>query len=266
MHISVSNVTLSMPCYRTRARVITFLPVFPWRVTFVRNSYFPETRQYLNYYGSQCYYEEPQALPQYYYFPQSQPQGPQVKGTGASMRNINSRNEVPVASESAAESNEGAKTSGKRKSTKYETFPHAEERYLVNLWKENHDQLESKNARKVWNKIVDNLNTRFKSNRTVDKCMCKIKYLIDKYKEKKNWNRNQSGGNLSLGCCDFVTFSNVKESAVVSPNASIPRLVQVHAPSLRHLQKDLSYIAMLPIMRNHRTMSERNEGNARNAA
>ena len=34
------------------------------------------------------YYEEPQALPQYYYFPQSQPQGPQVEGAGASMRNI----------------------------------------------------------------------------------------------------------------------------------------------------------------------------------
>ena len=61
--------------------------------------------------------------------------------------------EVPVASESTAQSNEGAKTSGKRKSTKYETFPHVEERYLVNLWKENHDQLESKNACKVWNKI-----------------------------------------------------------------------------------------------------------------
>lgn len=198
---------------------------------FVRNSYIPETQQYLNYYGSQCYYEESQALPQYYYFPQSQPQGPQVEGAGASMRNIYSRNEVPVASESTAESNEGAKTSGKRKSTKYETFPHAEERYLVNLWKENHDQLESKNARKVWSKIVDDLNTRFKSNRTVDKCMRKIKYLLDKYKEKKDSNRNQSGGNLRkspfydeidevLGCRDFVTFSNVKERAVVSPNAS----------------------------------------------
>ena len=86
---------------------------------FVQNSYIPETQQYLNYYGSQCYYEEPQALPQYYYFPQSQPQGPQVEGAGASMRNINSRNKVPVASESTAESNEGAETSGKRKSTKY---------------------------------------------------------------------------------------------------------------------------------------------------
>ena len=33
MRISVSNVTLSVPCYRTHARVITFLPVFLWRVT-----------------------------------------------------------------------------------------------------------------------------------------------------------------------------------------------------------------------------------------
>ena len=80
-------------------------------------------------------------------------QGPQVEGAGASMRNINSRNEVPVASECTAQGNEGAKTSGKRKSTKYETFPQAEERYLVNLWKENHDQLESKNALKCGIKL-----------------------------------------------------------------------------------------------------------------
>ena len=146
------------------------------------------------------------------------------------MQNINSRNQVAVA-ESSAESSEGAKTSGKRKNTKYETFPHAEESYLVNLWKENHDQLESKNARRVWAKIVDDLNVRFEGNRTVDKCMQKIKYLIDKYKEKKDWNCKQGGGNLKkspfydeigevLGCRDFVTFNNVKESAVPSPNAS----------------------------------------------
>ena len=34
MHICVSNNTLSVPCHRMRARVITFLPVFPWRVTY----------------------------------------------------------------------------------------------------------------------------------------------------------------------------------------------------------------------------------------
>ena len=37
MRISVSNVTLSVPCYRMHARVITFLPVFPWRVTYFKN-------------------------------------------------------------------------------------------------------------------------------------------------------------------------------------------------------------------------------------
>ena len=64
----------------------------------------------------------------------------------------------------------------------------------MNLWKENYEQLESKNSRKVWTKIVDELNAQFGNNRTVDKWMRKMKYIIDKYKEKKDWNRKQSGG------------------------------------------------------------------------
>ena len=189
-----------------------------------QNSFFPEHQQYynVNYYGSQFYCDEPQpqTQPQYFYLQDLQQSQPQVESAGASMQ------------KSFEESSEGATTSGKRKkNTKYETFPYTEEKYLVNLWKENHDQLESKNARKVWAKIVDDLNAKFEGNRTVDKCMRKIKYLIDKYKEKKDWNRKQSGGNLKkspfydeidevLGCRDFVTFNNVKESAVPSPNAS----------------------------------------------
>ena len=189
-----------------------------------QNYFFPEHQQYynVNYYGSQFYCDEPQpqTQPQYFYLQDLQQSQPQVESAGASMQ------------KSFEESSEGATTSGKRKkNTKYETFPYTEEKYLVNLWKENHDQLESKNARKVWAKIVDDLNAKFEGNRTVDKCMRKIKYLIDKYKEKKDWNRKQSGGNLKkspfydeidevLGCRDFVTFNNVKESAVPSPNAS----------------------------------------------
>ena len=75
----------------------------------------------------------------------------------------------------------------------------------------------------MWTKIVEELNAQFSNNRTVDKCMHKMKYIIDKYKEKKDWNRKQTGGNLRksqfydeideiLGCRDFVTFNNVKES------------------------------------------------------
>ena len=93
----------------------------------------------------------------------------------------------------------------------------------MNLWKENFKQLESKNSRKVWTKNVEELNAQFSNNCTVDKCMHKMKYIIDKYKEKKDWNRKQTGGNLRksqfydeideiLGCCNFVTSNNVKES------------------------------------------------------
>ena len=39
MRISMSNVTLSVLCYRTRARVITFIPVFLWRVTYSVSSW-----------------------------------------------------------------------------------------------------------------------------------------------------------------------------------------------------------------------------------
>ena len=116
-----------------------------------QNSFFPEHQQYynVNYYGSQFYCDEPQpqTQPQYFYLQDLQQSQPQVESAGASMQ------------KSFEESSEGATTSGKRKKpTKYETFPYTEEKYLVNLWKENHDQLESKNARKVWAKIVDDLN------------------------------------------------------------------------------------------------------------
>ena len=142
------------------------------------------------------------------------------------------------------------------------------------MWKENHDQLESKNARRVWAKIVDDLNARFEGNRAVDKCMHKIKYLINKYKEKKDWNCKQSGGNLKkspfydeidevLRCRDFVTFNNVKESAVPSPNASTASAGANASISASSSPKELSQIAMSPITKNHRTMSERNEGSAR---
>ena len=118
-------------------------------------------------------------------------------------------------------STENTKKGRKRKKAKYETFPFKEEQYLVDLWKENSEQLESKNSRKVWTKILDELNAQFGNKCTVDKCMHKMKYIIDKYREKKDWNRKQSGGHLRkspfydeiLGCHDFVTSNNVKESA-----------------------------------------------------
>jgi len=130
--------------------------------------------------------------------------------------------------------------STKRKAARYETFPKEEQEFLINLWAENHDQLESKNSRKVWSRIVDTLNEQFKADRTVDKCQRKIKYLIDKYKERKDWNRKQTGGNLwksplydeidaVLGCRDLVTLQNIKESAPSSSGSSSPSNNQVES-------------------------------------
>ena len=63
---------------------------------------------------------------------------------------------------------------------------------------------------------------------TSSQCQRKMKYLKDRYKEAKDHNRNQTGGDRKtspfyeeidsvLGCRDIVTFSHVEES---SPSAS----------------------------------------------
>ena len=101
----------------------------------------------------------------------------------------------------------------------------------MNLWKENFEQLESKISRKVWTKIVEELNAQFSNNCTVDKCMHKMKYIIDKYKEKKDWNRKQTGGNLRksqfydeideiLGCRDLSHL--IMSRKVVQVPAQVP--------------------------------------------
>ena len=205
---------------------------------------------YLNYYGSQCYQDRDQGSlsPSYYdsqiatqeqYFLQfpswqtgadSQHMLPHtLNTTSTSVTSIEAAEDQTTTVSTGSTENTEKET--KRKNAKYETFPFKEEQYLLNLWKENFEQLESKNCRKVWTQIVDELNAQFGNNRTVDKCMRKMKYSIDKYKEKKDWNRKQSVGLLKkslfydeideiLGCRDFVTFNNVKESASSSSSSA----------------------------------------------
>lgn len=45
----------------------------------------------------------------------------------------------------------------------------------------------SKESRTVWRKICYKLNACMKSNKTVEKCVQKIKYLIQHYKDVKEW-------------------------------------------------------------------------------
>ena len=63
--------------------------------------------------------------------------------------------------------------------------------------------INSKDSRNAWREIAEAINNKFQTNKTVDKCLRKIKYLIDTYKEKKEWNRHQTGGN-SPSRGDFI--------------------------------------------------------------
>lgn len=108
----------------------------------------------------------------------------------------------------------------------YDTWTKEEQKILVQLWAENFERLESKDARKIWQKICEEINNRLRCHKTAQKCMKKIKHLINRYKEAKDWNSRQTGGHLRkpvfydeidevLGCQDAVTMKNVVHAGTV---------------------------------------------------
>ncbi|XP_068680753.1 uncharacterized protein [Montipora foliosa] len=130
---------------------------------------------------------------------------------------------IPSVESSNSGGNNNTNDSKGKKKVKYETWSQAEQKLLVQLWAENHELLESREARTAWRKISEELNSRLESNKTVEKCMKKMKYLIEKYKEAKEWNRKQTGGTRRqsifyneiyaiLGCRDIVTLRNVSQA------------------------------------------------------
>lgn len=95
---------------------------------------------------------------------------------------------------------------------------------MVKLWAEKPDKLKSKDSRVVWWDITELINLKF-ANDTIEKCHQKVKYLIDAYKEKKEWNKNQMRGTLRklafydkinavLGSRDIVTLRHVLDTVV----------------------------------------------------
>ncbi|KAK2556135.1 hypothetical protein P5673_021705 [Acropora cervicornis] len=105
-----------------------------------------------------------------------------------------------------------------------------EEKLLVQLWAEKHDQLESRESRKTWAWIAEKISKALGTNKTADKCMRKMKYIIERYKNAKDWNKNQTGGSLRksvyydevdkiLGCRDMVTFNHVAEAGMSGDSA-----------------------------------------------
>jgi len=126
-------------------------------------------------------------------------------------------------SSSSSNENQRATTKGKASSKgkkTYDKFSGDEEKMLVSLWADKLSEIESKDNRKVWDAIALQINTKFKLNRGTDKYKQKMKYLIDRYKIAKDWNKKQSGGQRRespyynkidevLGCRDVVTLSHV---------------------------------------------------------
>ena len=105
----------------------------------------------------------------------------------------------------------------------YDSWTKEEQKTLFNLWAERYERLESKDARKVWDEIAQEINRKFGTKRISNKCQKKIKYLIEKYKNAKDWNCKQTRGHRRhpdfyeeidavLGCRDVVTLRNVAEA------------------------------------------------------
>ena len=74
----------------------------------------------------------------------------------------------------------GTKEKGIRKAS-YDKWTNEEQSFLVDLWAEKHNRLESKDARKDWLEIDNEIEMNFGTKMTAEKCQRKIKYLIDKY-------------------------------------------------------------------------------------
>jgi len=85
------------------------------------------------------------------------------------------------------------------------------------------------------------------SSKTIEKCIKKIKYLIDQHKQAKEWNRKQSGGSKKqslfydemdavLGCRDIVTLSLVSEARMKAQALQLLHrpAVQFQVISLEH--------------------------------
>ena len=89
----------------------------------------------------------------------------------------------------------GTKEKGKGKAT-YDKWTNEEQSFLVDLWAKKYDRLESKDARKVWLEICDEIEMNFGTKKTAEKFQRKIKYLIDKYEDAKSWNKSQTGGHI----------------------------------------------------------------------
>ena len=65
---------------------------------------------------------------------------------------------------------ESQSPSQSNQSKKYDKWTNEQQKYLVQLWAEKQDMLNSKDARNAWRAIAEKIN-KFATNKTADKCV-----------------------------------------------------------------------------------------------
>ena len=78
----------------------------------------------------------------------------------------------------------------------YDTWTKEEQKLLVQLWAEHFEQLESKDAKKIWQMMCNEINNCLGCHKAAQKCKKKMTYLDNHYKEAMEWNKKQTGSNL----------------------------------------------------------------------
>jgi len=183
-------------------------------------------------------YEFPQYPPGWIY-PLPGPYMFNDRGNPSSSPSTTSTDSLPESPQFSEDSSMPASTStsSRRRSSSAENkkaqdrWGKEEEKLLVQLWAEKHEQLDSRESRKTWAWIAKKISKTLGTNKMADKCIQKMKYIIKRYKNAKDWNKNQTGESLRksvyynevdkiLGCRDVVAFNHVAEAGISGKSAT----------------------------------------------
>ena len=98
--------------------------------------------------------------------------------SGSTIESVSNALDVEATGEDAAQTNK----------KQYDKWTSEKQKALISLWADRHERLESKDARKIWDEIAREINRKFGTIRSGEKCQKKMKYLIERYKKAKDWN------------------------------------------------------------------------------
>ena len=191
-----------------------------------------------DFYSSRSDFEDPDQRPmQPYYHPysltpsqvQHGPNGLDFWGSSQSSSMSGSASANPSQGSSQTSSSESPTDLDEAPGRKvYDKWTEEQETFLIDLWAEYDNELESAQSRKYWVKIQERLNKRFKSSWSVSQIQRKIRYLKEQFKKANDWNRRQTGGNRKsspyfnkineiIGKKDSVTMKHIVSAGNPSP-------------------------------------------------